>query len=141
MRIWSKVLIPVLPTKQLKSMRYELGDMIKQHPNIKHPLVKFANNYDIMFLYSYFMEVCKEMGNRNINMNKTYNDIISNIACSKTGSSENYKFSEDNNRYLKQCLCNLQEKYDRRIITKEEWDRIIDSDVMRNINVETLLDW
>lgn len=143
MRIWPKILITsgALPTKQLKSMRYELGDMIKQHPNIKHPLVKFANNYDIMFLYSYFMEVCKEMGNRNINMNKSYNDSICDIVCSKTGSSKNYKFSEDNNRYLKQCLCNLQEKYDRGIITKEEWDRIINSDVMRNINVETLLDW
>ena len=34
MRIWPKILITsgALPTKQLKSMRYELGDMIKQHP-------------------------------------------------------------------------------------------------------------
>lgn len=124
MRIWSKVLIPVLPTKQLKSMRYELGDMIKQHPNIKHPLVKFANNYDIMFLYSYFMEVCKEMGNRNINMNKSYNDSICDIVCSKTGSSENYKFSEDDKVYLQICRWNLYEKYIRAMITEEEWVKI-----------------
>lgn len=125
MRIWSKVLIPVLPTKQLKSMRYELGDMIKQHPNIKHPLVKFANNYDIMFLYSYFMEVCKEMNDRNINMNKSYNDSICDIACSKTGSSENYKFSEDDNVYLQICRWNLYEKFIRGMITEEEWCKII----------------
>lgn len=50
MRIWSKRLIPILPTKQLKAMRYELGDMIKQYPNIKHPLVKFANDYGIKYL-------------------------------------------------------------------------------------------
>lgn len=125
MRIWSKALIPVLPTKQLKSMRYELGDMIKQHPNIKHPLVKFANNYDIMFLYSYFMEVCKEMGNRNINMNKSYNDSICDIACSKTRSSENYKFSEDNKVYLQICRWNLYEKFIRGMITEDEWCEIM----------------
>lgn len=124
MRIWSKGLIPVLPTKQLKSMRYELGDMIKQHPNIKHPLVKFANNYDIMFLYSYFMEVCKEMGNRNINMNKSYNDSICDIVCSKTGSSKNYKFSEDNEEYLRICGWNLYEKHLRGMIPEEEWKRL-----------------
>jgi len=123
-RIWSKVLIPVLPTKQLKSMRYELGDMIKQHPNIKHPLVKFANNYDIMFLYSYFMEVCKEMNNRNINMNKSYNDSICDIACSKTGSSKNYQFSEDNEEYLRICGWNLYEKHLRGMIPEEEWKRL-----------------
>ena len=125
MRIWSKVLIPVLPTKQLKSMRYELGDMIKQYPNIKHPLVKFANHYDIMFLYSYFMEVCKEMGNRNINMNKSYNDSISSIVCSKTGSSENYRFLEDNKVYLQICRWNLYEKFIRGMITEEEWIKIV----------------
>ena len=124
MRIWSKVLIPVLPTKQLKSMRYELGDMIKQYPNIRHSLVKFAYNYDIMFLYSYFMEVCKEMDNRNINMNRSYNENIMLLCSNKTRSNKNYEFIEDNDRYLKQCYYNLQEKYDRGIITKEEWKLI-----------------
>ena len=28
------------------------------------------------------------------------------------------------NRYLKQCLYNLEEKYDRGGITQEEWDNI-----------------
>lgn len=127
MRIWSKILITsgALPTKQLKSMRYELGYMIKQYPNIKHPLVKFANNYDIMFLYSYFMEVCKEMGNRNINMNKSYNDSICDIVCSKTKSSENYKFREDNEEYLRICKWNLYEKFIRGMITEKEWAKIV----------------
>lgn len=124
MRIWSKVLIPVLPTKQLMAMRYELGDMIKQHPNIKNPLVKFANKYDIMFLYSYFMEVCNEMDNRNINMSESYNDKISNIACTKTGSSKNYQFNEDNEEYLTICKWNLYEKYIRGSITQKEWDKL-----------------
>lgn len=125
MRIWSKKLIPVLPNKQLMAMRYELGDMIKQHPNIKHSLVKFANRYDIMFLYSYFMEVCKEMSDRGINMSESYNDEIMNIACDKTGSSENYQFNEDDEAYLKICYWNLYEKFIRGMITEEEWSMII----------------
>ena len=124
MRIWSKKLIHVLPNKQLKAMRYELGDMIKQHPNIKHPLVKFANRYDIMFLYSYFMKVCDELNKSGINMNKSYNESILLLCYAKTHSDYNYLFNEDNDRYLKQCYYNLQEKYDRGIITQEEWEKI-----------------
>lgn len=147
MRIWSKVLIPVLPTRQLKSMRYELGDMIKQYPKIKNSLVKYANNYPPKYLAQYFKIVCNECEKRNIKMNHKYNTEIWNLWQMKTPFDDNgipdnnCIFNEDNMRYLKQCLCNLQEKYDRGIITKEEWDRIINSDVMRNINVETLLDW
>jgi 3-methyladenine DNA glycosylase AlkD len=33
-------------------------------------------------------------------------------------------YPEHNDRYLKQCYYNLQEKYDRGIITKEEWQKI-----------------
>lgn len=35
---------------------------------------------------------------------------------------ENYP--EHNKRYLTQCYYNLQEKYDRGIITKDEWLKI-----------------
>lgn len=126
MRIWSKELIEVLPKKQLMAMRYELGDMIKQHPNIKHGLVKFANNYDIIFLYSYFMEVCAEMKKRKINMNVTYNDDISSIVCVKTNTQQNFQFNEDNEEYLKICLMNLYEKYIRNMIPQEEWQKIED---------------
>ena len=126
MRIWSKNLIPYLPQKQLIAMRYELGDMIKQYPNIKNGLVKFANNYDIIFLYSYFMEVCAEMKKREINMNSTYNDDISSIVSLKTHTKENFQFNEDNEEYLKICLMNLYEKHIRNMIPKEEWQLIYD---------------
>lgn len=124
MRIWSKQLIPVLPTKQLCSMRYELGDMIKQHPNIKHSLVKFANNYDIIFLYYYFMEVCNEMSKRKINMKKSYNDEIINIVCNKSSNQQNQIFKEDNIEYLTICYWNLYEKYIRGAISYEDWQKI-----------------
>ena len=35
-------------------------------------------------------------------------------------------YPEHNDKYLKQCYYNLQEKYDRGIITKEEWQKIED---------------
>ena len=130
MRIWSKKLITsgVLPTKQLKAMRYELGDMIKQWPNIKHPLVKFANNYDSNYLLDYFEKVIKECEIRNISMDINYNEKIIQTAISKSIGivSSDYTFLEDNSDYLKICFWNLYEKAIREVITDEEWKKIED---------------
>lgn len=139
MRIWSKRLIPYLPTKQLKALRYELGDMIKEYPEIKHSLVKFANNYDCIYLYQYFLNTCHELELRDIPMWADYNENISELAISKSKVKGNvvkddFTFTEDNNRYLKQCYYNLQEKYDRGIITKENFD-LIENVVLFYINI------
>lgn len=132
MRIWSKRLIPVLPNKQLKAMRYELGDMIKQYPNIKHPLVKFANDYPPKYLAQYFREVCHECEKRNIKMNHDYNMQIWNLWQIKTPFEDNgipdemCIFKEDNKEYLKICYWNLYEKHLRNMISDEEWQKIED---------------
>ena len=133
MRIWSKKLIPVLPNKQLKAMRYELGDMIKQYPNIKHSLVKYANDYDIGILGNYFCKVCDKMDERNLNHLISYDGEILNIVRDKSmfGKYDEYanmplQFDEDNEEYLKICYWNLYEKYLRNMITKEEWQKIED---------------
>lgn len=131
MRIWSFDLIEVLPKKQLLAMRYELGDMIKQYPNIKHGLVKFANNYPIVNLKFYFDKVIDECKEHSYNMSEKYNQeilkivekkIITNLA--QNAFFKHVKYNEDNDRYLKQCYYNLQEKYDRGIISEEEWQKI-----------------
>ena len=129
MRIWSKVLVPYLPKKQLIAMRYELGDMIKQYPNIKHGLVKFANDYDIAYLYGYFDKVCNECLFRNIKMNFSYNKEILDIVYysnSKLPIINDCVFEEDNEEYLKICLMNLYEKHIRNMIPQEEWQKIED---------------
>ena len=131
MRIWSKVLVPYLPKKQLMAMRYELGNMIKQYPNIKHGLVKFANDYDIGYLTEYFREVCIECQKRKINMNKEYNNHIWYLWQIKMSLESNaliygLQFKEDNEEYLKICLMNLYEKYIRNMIQQEEWQKIED---------------
>lgn len=134
MRIWSKKLVTsgVLPTKQLKAMRYELGDMIKQYPNIKHPLVKFANNYDIWCLYTYFTRVTNEYEKRMGKIYIDYNLKITNIFLQKTKIKnlalidDDFMFNEDNEEYLKICYWNLYEKHLRKMITDEEWKKIED---------------
>lgn len=132
LRIWSKRLIPVLPTKQLRAMRYELGNMIKQYPKINHSLVKFANDYDIAYLGEYFKEVILQLKERTI-MLERYNTKIENIVFNKTKmplESNLYtgetnwdylQFKEDNDEYLKICYWNLYEKHIRGIISDEEW--------------------
>jgi len=129
-RIWSKKLIPVLPNKQLMAMRYELGDMIKQYPNIKNPLVKFANNYDCCYLYDYFSNVILECKYRKINMDEKYHLKIFDMAIHKSNGEydilEDYTFLEDNADYLKICYWNLYEKAIRGVISDEEWKRIED---------------
>lgn len=132
MRIWHYELIDVLPNAQLKAMRYEIGDMIKQYPNIKHGLVKYANNYDIEYLLDLFMKTLDEFEKRKIKHRVSYDLEIYQIGASKCKLKiGRWKFirtgqiyPEHNDRYLKQCYFNLQEKYDRGIISKEEWQKI-----------------
>lgn len=132
MRLWDYRLIKVLPNAQLKAMRYEIGDMVKQYPNIKNRLVSYANNYDIVYLLSYFYQVAKEMEKRNIKMNDAYNSEIVDI-CFQKSKSENIFFDfntppiypEHNDRYLRQNFFNLEEKHDRNMITDEEWEEIL----------------
>lgn len=135
MRLWHYKLIPVLPDKQLKAMRYEIGDMIKQYPNIKNGLVKYANNYSIQYLGSYFYKVCMEYQKRKIKCSDNYNLSILYIIDEKitpyelqytTDEYTKLTYPEHNDRYLKQCYYNLQEKYDRGIISREEYKPIYD---------------
>lgn len=127
MRIWSLDLIEVLPKKQLLAMRYELGNMIKQYPNIKHGLVKFVNNYPIIQLRLYFNCVISECEKREYNISEKYNEEILEIINTKASNPDMwcyFKYTEDNDRYLRECVYNLEEKAMRNIISKAEWQKI-----------------
>lgn len=117
MRLWSFDFIPYLPNAQLKALRYEIGDMVKQYPNIKHGLVKYINNYDIKYLLGYFYKVLDEFDERGINHKISYDDdIISTILVKSHDPSikDRLNYPEHNNRYIRQQYYNLQEKFDRR---------------------------
>ena len=136
MRLWHYELIPALPNAQLKAMRYEIGDMVKQYPNIKNRLVKYVNNEDIKYLFNYFIKVLNEFDKRKINHKKNYDDEICKIVDEKSISqfvSLNLVYPEHNDRYLKQCFYNLEEKYDRGIITQQEWEEILKLMYEKNI--------
>lgn len=72
---------------------------------------------------NYVINVCTEMDNRNIKYQSKYFSELCDF-CKEFGGEYNYP--EHNKRYLKQCYYNLQEKYDRGIITDVEWKKIME---------------
>ena len=126
MRLWHYKLIPVLPKEMLVSQWRECIAIKRQWEkgSLKHRLVSYVKNHSKKLFFIYVHSVCLEMDNRGIKyQEKFYNEIKE--FCIKTNEYipiEHYP--EHNYRYLTQCLCNLQEKYDRGIVSKEEWDKI-----------------
>lgn len=101
--------------------------MVKQYPNIKHGLVKFANNYDVASLGKYYTEVMFEICKRGYNFNTKYDETLIELIKNKSKNLlDNKRFEEDNDRYLRECLYNLEEKATKNIISKEEWQKIYD---------------
>ena len=131
MRLWHYKLIPVLPNTMLVSQWRECIAIKRQWEKgtLKHRLVSYVMNYDKKYFFNYTTKVMMELSKRDIRHNinllkeiaeysiKNENDVLESNFC---------YYPEHNNRYLKQCYYNLQEKYDRGIIAKEEWQKIED---------------
>lgn len=125
MRLWHYKLIPVLPNAMLVSQWRECIAIKRQWEKgtLKHRLVNYVMDYKKSYLSTYTNKVRIEMEQRTIKYQYKYMTEI------KDFSDDWYAMSfyeEHNDRYLKQCLYNLQEKADRGIITKEEWQKIED---------------
>lgn len=133
MRLWHYKLIPVLPNKMLVSQWRECIAIKRQWEKgtLKHRLVSYVMDYDKIYFLNYVDLVLEEMKKRNIKYNfDLYNEIYS--FCISNEIVNNYP--EHNDRYLKQCFYNLEEKRDRGIIEEQEWQKIID-----NINIDYLV--
>lgn len=131
MRLWHYKLIPYLPKQMLVSQWRECIAIKRQWEKgtLKHRLVSYVKNYDKRYFYSYVRDLMLYLKNKNIKYKHKYeiemydfgekdfeiNDIM-----------KQFYYSEHNDRYLKQCLYNLQEKADRGIVSKEEWKIIED---------------
>lgn len=133
MRLWHKDLIPVLPSKQLVSQWRELSAIsgeISIHGTLKHPLVKPLLDYTMSHYYLYAQLVLEELKNRGYKMKDFVWDKITSIV-DKDCKVPNLLWHHElyagwhNRRYMMQCICNLQEKYDCGMITGEEWDNIL----------------
>ena len=131
MRLWHKALIPYLPKQQLLGQWRELNSIYKRQN--RHILINFIYDYDPVMLYYYSKLVINEMDKRQykINLNnfieyfkiKDINNLLFDLKDVEYNIDEIYKDKMDD-RYLKQNLYNLQEKYDCGGISEDDWDKI-----------------
>lgn len=121
MRLWHWKLIPVLPNKMLVAQWRECIAIKRQWEKgtLKHRLVSYVMDYDKAYFNYYVIWLVVEMQKRKIKYQEKYHEELRNFALNKT---LNKHYPEHNDRYLKQCYYNLQEKYDRGIISQEEWN-------------------
>ena len=128
-RLWDYRLIKYLPKQQLVSQWRELIAIKRQWEKgtLKHRLVSYVMDYPKYVFRNYILDVVGEMDNRNIKYQKKYFAELIKFCEDEELSFETLLacYPEHNDRYLKQCLYNLEEKFDRKIITQEEWDNIL----------------
>lgn len=120
MRLWHTDLIPVLPRKQLLGQWRELNSIFATQD--KHVLINFVYDYPKNDLLCYSIAVIAEMRARGYKVN--------NEKMKAYFGDEKYSIvakpfkNKMTDHYLKQCLYNLQEKYDCGIITHDDWIKI-----------------
>lgn len=127
MRLWDYRLLKVLPNKMLVSQWRECVAIKRQWEKgtLKHRLVSYVMDYDKRYFASYVSEVMTQMTLRHIKHQKKYYEEFNKFCGFRIYDvDKTLYYLEHNDRYLKQCYYNLQEKYDRGIITQEEWDKI-----------------
>ena len=136
MRLWHKDLISYLPRQQLIAQWREcccIAKNISDNGTPNHILVNKIVEYPPVHFMEYTRLVVSEMKLRNYKVSqKTIDNFLSNFEKfadsgeTLIGASLERVLFEDwhNDRYLKQCLFNLQEKYDCGGIPENEWKRI-----------------
>lgn len=127
MRIWHKDLIDVLPRQQLLAEWRELNSIFKKQDN--HILINFVYEYPKEHLLCYSNLIIEEFNKRGYKIKNTDNmyNYFKNISVpyllyiQKNKSIFKDKMDE---KYLRQCLYNLEEKAMCGGITSEEWKKI-----------------
>lgn len=125
MRLWHKELIPVLPKQQLLGQWREccaIARNISQKGAPNHLLVNKVMDYPIDEFVSYSLEICREMRKRGISCD--WRKVNQCFEYWTYFTLESVFRGWHNERYLRQCYYNLQEKYDCGGISDEEWKRI-----------------
>lgn len=128
MRLWHYKLIPVLPNAMLVSQWRECIAIKRQWEKgtLKHRLVSYVQWYSKEYFMHYVCLVAIELSNRNIKyQQKYYYEILS--FCDNDIDYESkitFLYPEHSDTYLRQCYYNLEEKFNRSIISCEEWKKI-----------------
>jgi uncharacterized protein (TIGR02328 family) len=131
MRLWHKDLIPFLPRQQLLGQWREcclIAKQIAEKGTPNHVLVNRVMEYPINHFHDYAAMIDDEMQARGYRSNWS-RFAMWNIGYATWYTPPAYEdmFGDwHNNRYLRQCLANLQEKADAGAIPAEEWQLITD---------------
>lgn len=130
MRIWHKKLIPYLPREQLVAQWRELsaiaGNILtKNTPN--HILVNKVMEYSFNNFITYAAAIREEMTKRGYHTMDSVWKKITSIANNDYNilPLEEVFNGWHNDRYLIQCMCNLEEKYDCGAIDEKHWNKIL----------------
>lgn len=145
MRLWHYDLLDVLPKQQLCSQLREcvaIAKDIYEKGTTNHILINPIMNYDLNHFRLYCNLIIKEMEKRGYNVSDKTKDKLNkyinhykemtimrtNTRIFILGGNEYKPLFDDwhTDRYLVQCLYNLEEKYDRGGISQKEWDKICD---------------
>lgn len=131
MRLWHYILIPVLPRQQLLGQWREcclIAKNILEKGTPNHILVNPIMDYPIeQFIYYSFL-IGGEMEDRDYRVNlKKFTQYFSEESVMAAGDCAFMPLflQWHTEKYLTQCLANLEEKHDRGGITNEEWNRIL----------------
>lgn len=128
MRLWHYKLIQVLPKKQLVSQWREciaIKGMWEKGKLANQPLVNYMMNYDKRYFGVYVATIITEMTIRHIKHQKKYYQEFNEFCGDNIYNfDKTLYYIEHNDRYLKQCYYNLQEKHDRGMISDIEWKSI-----------------
>ena len=134
MRLWHKDLIPALPDKQLLGQWREccsIAANIKRLGTPNHILVNKVMGYKLSHFYKYCLYITDEMYIRNMKISDASKEKILAITDQDIRmGSEFITYDElfagwHDDRYLKQCFYNLQEKFDCGGISIVEWEKIV----------------
>lgn len=125
-RLWHYELIPVLPNKMLVAQWRECIAIKRQWEKgtLKHRLVSYVMDYDKTIFVEYVGRIYNECLKRNIKIRDKYWFEFLKFCDINYDFEKKNIYPEHNERYLKQCYYNLQEKADRGIITNKEWELI-----------------
>lgn len=128
MRLWHYKLLPVLPDKLIIAQWRECIAIKRQWEKgtLKHRLVSYVIEYNKGYFYRYVWDVVEEMKKRGIKFQEKYLNEIAIFTDGCQIASINQYYLTHNERYLRQCLYNLEEKAMRGIISKDEWQKIYD---------------
>ena len=130
MRLWPYQMLDVLPRQQLLSQLREctaLAVQLDATGKTNHILINKIMDYDLMEFKIYCQLVVDEFKRRNYNVAAQTRVKLGLIGFStKYPEYIDYPIYKEwhNDRYIKQCMNNLEEKYDCGGVTEEEWEAL-----------------